>query len=622
MRIIYVPGSGLLGSDSFGRVHLFDDDLNLLRSSPQVRSSRPLYGLAVSGEYVLGKDRMGAIFRWSLASLDLLNRLDPASICDQSRLLPGEEPSPNSSRGIAVWDGRVHVTSGFHDQMLVIDLETFQVLDIVPNICGSAVMEWASTDHPTTHVVSDKRGSLWFGHFDDLSFPKQVKLDEGNVHRVVYDKRHDRFWCTQDFGEGEAADIANGVVTVSVDGEKQGEFLFARDDVEFVLFNSDYTKAFAGGFDGDLMVFDNTSRDLVVHSVLQGFSHQLSDITASPDDTLFVLTQDGEVVKLNEHGEVTGSLNFRRQAIWDIQATPDEPDELWLATDSGVSTARVVQSLVGPTLELSERFRSPYGFTRRVAPVQGGCVGIGRASVIFAISGSGEERWAVRRDGLLHTVATSPDGKRVLVAGNEGATELMAADGSIVAELQLEGLPIWASAYMPDGRRVLCTRNGVLAILDDDGRIAWRHDLGEYPKRMWTTAADVYVVGDGGLKELRVGQGETRRWFEIISNTAENAVIFDGKVFVSSYGMQIAAYTTDDDFIGLLEDFPDYPKALWVLRGAKGEPFLLVGGRSGILSTYRADLPAELGTLAKHEDRWLPLSVVRHEIHHTSAVLS
>jgi hypothetical protein len=228
MRILHVEGEGLLVSDSAGRVHLLDGELNVTRSSPRVPHGRPLYGLAAADGWVIGKDRMGAVLRWSLETLDLVNRPDPATVCDPSTLIEGEEPSPVSCRGIGAWDGRVYVTSGYHHQMLVLDLHTFEVLEIRPNICGTSPMEWACTEHPTLHAVSDKVGNLRFGSFAELEFPTHVKLDDGNIHRVRYDVLHDRFWCTQDFGEGENADIANGVVTVSPGGMKESEFLFAR----------------------------------------------------------------------------------------------------------------------------------------------------------------------------------------------------------------------------------------------------------------------------------------------------------------------------------------------------------------------------------------------------------
>ncbi|MFB9735262.1 WD40 repeat domain-containing protein [Streptomyces thermocoprophilus] len=619
VRILSVEGAGILASDTYGRIHLLDEELGLVGSSPFVRQGRPLYGLAVADGWVVGKDRMGSVFRWALDTLDLVDRLDPAQICDRSRLRPREEPSPCSSRGIGVWRDRVFVTSGYHRQMLVLDLHTFEVLEIRPNICGDSPMEWACTEHPTRHAVSDKRGNLRFGSFDDGVFPDLVKLDDGNIHRVRYDARHDRFWCTQDFGEGDNADIANGVVTVSPSGEKEGELLFARDDVEFVAFSPDFCRAYAGGFDGELHIFDNSRRELRVERTVSGFPHQLSDLTVGPAGQVYVLCQDGTIVELDGGGTFVRDNGHRRQAVWDIQPSREDPHTLYCATDSGVTVARVRDGAAGPMLRAEAEHPTEWGFTRRVAPVASGWIGIGRDRTVFRTDRDGTARWHVRLPELAHTVAVSPDDGRALVATNEGAVELDTGDGRTLAEFGVDGLPVWATAYLPDGDRVLITRNGVIAVLDAaDGSVRWRFDQGEYPKRAWVRDGRLYVVGDGGLKEIGIGVGVAARWSKLLSNTVENAVVSEGLVYASSYGMQLAVYEYGSTrFAGLLEELPDYPKALTVVRDADDAPYLLVGCRTGLLSLYRVDTGGTRPVLAKLRDHWLPRRPVRYRLRHT-----
>ncbi|MGW4081878.1 WD40 repeat domain-containing protein [Streptomyces sp. NPDC004822] len=622
VRILYVDGAGLLASDTYGRVHLLDENLRLVASSPFVREGRPLYGLTAADGWVIGKDRMGAVFRWSLDTLDLVDRLDPATVCDRSALLPREEPSPCSSRGIGVWRDRVFVTSGYHRQMLVLDLHTFEVLEIRPNICGDSPMEWACTEHPTRHAVSDKHGNLRFGSFDDGAFPELVKLDDGNIHRVRYDARHDRFWATQDFGEGDNADVANGVVVVSPTGEKEAELLFARDDVEFVAFSPDQTRAYAGGFDGELHIFDNTRRALRVERTVTGFPHQLSDLTVGHAGQVYVLCQDGTIVELDAAGDFVRDTGHRRQAVWDVQPSREDARTLYCATDSGVTVARVEDSAAGPMIRVEAEHTTGWGFTRRVAPLAGGCVGVTRDQVVFRADRDGTVRWHLRLPDLLHTVAVSPDGTRALVATNGGAVELDTADGTRLATLDVDGLPVWATVYLPDGDRVLITRNGVIAVLDSgDASVRWRFDQGEYPKRAWVQDGRLYVVGDGGLKEIEVGVGVAARWSRLLSNTVENAVVGDGLVVASSYGMQLAAYDhASVTFTGLLEDLPDYPKALAMVRDADDTPHLLVGCRTGLLSLYRLDPrpnPRRGRPLfRKLRDHWLPRRPVPYTLRH------
>lgn len=618
IRIVYAEGVGLLASDTFGRVHLLDEGLRVVRSSPFVRQGRPVYGLAVAQGWIIGKDRMGAVLRWSVDTLELVDRLDPATVCDRSRLLPREQPSPVSSRGIGIFDSRVFVSSGFHRQMLVLDLHTFEVLQVIDNICGDSPMEWACTEHPSRHAVSDKRGNLRFGSFTDVSFPDLVKLDDGNIHRVRYDARHDRFWATQDFGEGQNADIANGVVVVDASGVKEAEVLFARDDVEFVAFSPDFTRAYAGGFDGELHIFDNTTRELRIARTVTGFSHQLSDLTVAPDGDVFVLCQDGEIVHLDPDGHQLGGSGFHRQAVWDIQPSLEDPRTLYCATDTGVTVLQVGDDAAGPVLHVQAEHRTGFGFTRRVAAVPGGWLGITRDRRVFRADADGALRWSRELPALLHTVAVSADGSRALVATNAGAVELATTDGVELAWHQVDGLPIWAGTYRPDGGRILITRNGVIVALDAvDAQVRWHFEQGEYPKRVWCQDGRVYVTGDGGVKEIEVGAGVTARWSKLLSNTIENAVVTDEVVCASSYGMQVAAYDyTDATFLGLMEDLPDYPKALRIVRDAAGEALLLVGCRTGLLSLYRMGQGRGGKFFAKLRDRWLPRHPAMYTLTH------
>lgn len=498
-------------------------------------------------------------------------------------LIPNERPSPMSSRGICVWDGRVFVTSGYHHQMLVVDLHPCEVLDIRRNICGDSPMEWACTDHPTRHAVSDKKGNLRFGSFADGEFPELVKLDDGNIHRVRYDARHDRFWATQDFGSGENADIANGIV-VGMSGEKVDECLFARDDVEFVTFSPDHLRAYAGGFDGELHIFDNSSPRLRIMRTVSGFPHQLSDLTVGPDGEVYVLCQDGEILRLDAGGRFLGAAGFRRQVVWDVQPSPDDPRTLYCATDGGVAVVAVRESVAGPMLQVKDEHPTGFGFTRRVAPLRDGWLGITRDHRVFRSGRDGVLRWSGGLPALPHTISAAPDGGRALVATNAGAVELDTADGHRLELFDVDGLPVWAAAYLPDGDRLLVTRNGLIVLLDgEDGRPRWRFDQSEYPKRLWFQEGRAYVTGDGGVKELVVGQGVVCRWSKLLSNTVENAAVSDDLVCASSYGMQLAAYDRGSgELLGLLEDLPDYPKALTMIHDAAGTPHLLVGCRTGL----------------------------------------
>jgi outer membrane protein assembly factor BamB len=609
VRLRYLDGVGLLVTDVVGRVHILDDDLELVRSSPVLPGGGPAYAVAVADPWVITKDPYGNLARWSLETLDIVDYLDSDMIRDETDLLEGEQPSPAIHRGIAVWRDRVYTNNGYM-QFMELDLESFRVERILPSPTGTYTpIEWICTEAPDVHAVSDKGGRLHLGSLDTMEFPTLLQLDEGtNLHRVRYDPKHDRFWVTQDSGDEENYNVANGLVTVLMDGTVEDIARFARDDVEFLEFSHDYERVYSGGFDGVLHIFDNSERTLKIERSVARFSHQLIDLQVGADGSLFLLSQDGELVKLTADGDFVRPAPFRRQCVWDIQPSLDDPATMYCATDDGVAVTRIagVDEAATVHLELAAQHVTGLGFVRRVVPLEGGWLGITRDAHVFRARADGEIVWSRELETRAHTAAVDPTGSRILLATNAGGIELDAETGEELGRLDVDDLPLWCSAYLPDGGPVLGTRNGVIVAFDPDGeRRRWTIDTGHYPKRMWAQDGFVYVTGGGGLKQISVdGSGITRRWEEYLNNTPENAVIVDGLVYIVTYGSQIGWFDYEScEMVGTLEHLLDFPKGLQLVRSESGERYLLVGGRGGYVSIYRL---GKDGTPHKLRDLYLP----------------
>jgi outer membrane protein assembly factor BamB len=632
VRIISLGSLGILAADVVGRLHVLDKDLKLIRSSRSLpatipASQRPVYTLTVSGGWVVTKDMAGNIAKWSLDTLDLVDYYDAYSVCDRTLLMDGEEPSPVMSRGITVWDGQVYVNNGYR-QLVVLDLESFTINSIGPSVTGDMPIEHFCTDHPDIHVISDKGGRLHFGSLATMEFPTMVKADESNIHRVCYDRRHERFWFSQDAGKGETAYLSHGVAIAGTDGTVVRQYGFATNDVEFVALSPGHEKAYAGGFNGVLHVFDNTTEELRLEATITGFGHQLIDLVVDADGSLYVLSQDGGLVKLDDSGAELARADFRRQCVWDIQPAADDPHTFYLATDDGVSVISVSDSRAGqPALRLVAHHVTGLGFTRRVVAMPDGWLGLSWDHKVFRASADGTLRWVRDLPAFGHTVAVSPGYDRVLVASDAGGLELSAATGDLLAQLSIEGLPIWAGTYLKSGERVLSTRIGqVRAFAPDSSSVAWTLDFGfsNYPKRMRATEDALYVIGGQGMKEIPLehltGGGELalgrdqlatveRRFVELLENTVENGVIMDGIACAVSYGGQLAAFNYEStEIIGLDEDIPDYPKAIAGLPAADGGRFIILGGRGGYLRIYRLDGDPGQISFVKLRETYLPRS--------------
>ncbi|GAB2948305.1 PQQ-binding-like beta-propeller repeat protein [Streptomyces heilongjiangensis] len=619
-RILPVDGVGLLAADVAGRIHLLDDRLRLLRSAPVPATAvppcgRPVYTVAVAGPWVVTKDKYGTITKWSLDTLDPVDVLDAKATADHDHLVEDEEPSPEISRGIAVWKGRVYVNNGFR-QLAVIDLGSFAVERIVPSFTGEVALESVCTDRPGIHAVGDRAGRVHLGSLEDLTFPTVVRVDHGNIHRLVHDRLHDLFWATQDIGTGDDRYVRHGLAVLTPDGQVVHQLPFARNDVEALAFSRDHTRAYVGGFDGVIHVLDNTRPEPRITRTLDGFSHQVSDCAVTEDDALVVLTQDGHLVRTDPaRATVTARAPFRPQCVWDLQADPADPRTLYAATDDGVAVVRAGGTAAAPLLSVTAHHVTGLGFTRRIQPVPDGWIGVTWDGKVVRAGRDGGLLWTSAMPALSHTVAVSPDGRRALVATNAGAVELDTATGRTVGLLDVDGLPVWAATYLPTGERVVGTRTGELRAFDaHDTTVTWRLRLrlGEYVKRLWSDAHHLYVTGSDGLKQIpHHGARIERRYVELLDNTVENGAVHAGTVCAVSYGCQIAAYDRHTgELTGLVEDLPGEPKGVAVIR-VDDETFLVVGGRGGYLDLYRLRARSPKGALARVRRTFLPRGATR-----------
>ncbi|MFB7978610.1 outer membrane protein assembly factor BamB family protein [Streptomyces vinaceus] len=614
-RIVNSPGRGLLGADARGGLHWLDRDLNVLRSSnssapAQDPAGDPIYAVAFVDEWIVTRDKTGTISRWHADTLRLSDRLDAAATADVSLLLEGEQPAPTMLRGIGVWDGKLYTNNGYF-QVVVIDLETFTVERITEWPHGYDMLEWFCTDAPGVHAVSDRSGRIHLGSLPELSFPTVVQVDTSNVHRVVYDARHDRLWALGDAGLGETRNIANGVITVGLDGTVGERFDYARNDVEGLVFSPDFSTAYTGGFDGELLIFDNTDPELRVAKRVGGFSHQIIDITVDEYGDVYTLTQDGEVTALTADGAVRTRLGYERQCVWDLQSVPGDDRALLAATDDGTAVLRLVEQVPGhPALVLTGQEFSGLGFTRRLVTLDDGWAGVFWPGTVRRVSAAGQVLWERRMPAISHTLSRSPDGSRLLVACNAGAIELDAATGEELSRIDDLPASAWASAYLEDGSRLIATRNGVMAAYSADGEATWTTELGGYPKRLLTDGDRVRATGGGGIKEFKVGEPQLdQRFTELLDNTSENCVIADGILVAITYGLQVAAYDHETgELLGLHEDLPDFPKGMALLRGQDGTAYVVIGGRGGFLRLYRLDRERKDSVLTAVRDLWLPAS--------------
>ncbi|GIF18314.1 hypothetical protein BJ973_008725 [Actinoplanes tereljensis] len=271
------------------------------------------------------------------------------------------------------------------------------------------------------------------------------------------------------------------------------------------------------------------------------------------------------------------------RTVWDIRGAADDPAVSYVATDSGVAVV-VLRPDRARALSLEAHLATGFGATRQVAPLPGGVAGATADGRVFRLDRDGRLRWETRLPAPPYTLAADQAGSRLLIATNAGAVEVDAASGEM---RDAGGGPVRAAEYLPDGSRLLAGHRGDLILVGANAEPRWVWTQGECPERLWLQDGRAYLTGEGGLKEVVVGEGVVARWSEPTAETVESAAVADGRVFTCAPGSHVSrhGYATAG-YDGPVAGMPEHPEVLAVVRPDGDEPWLLVGHRSGLLSAH------------------------------------
>ncbi|MGK5533893.1 outer membrane protein assembly factor BamB family protein [Streptomyces sp. URMC 129] len=595
-----MKGTGLLAGDITGRIHLLDDNLQLRRSSPAVAAGQPIHCLVASGEWVIAKDRLGNLIRWSLDTMDLVDFLSPEAADAGAFPAVTGEAGHRATDDLARWRGRIYTESGSGHGM-IIDPESFAVESVIPARSCDTVPP--ATERSGIATLADRSVGPLPGPFALHELPSAVTAR--GVRPITYDARHDRFWAVEQNTRLRPG-LPVGVVLVSPQGSVEYALTFSRYEIDFLAFSPDAAVAYAGGPEGVLHVIDNTNQKPELAKTVGGFPHQLTDLAVGGEGSLFVLTLSGELVKVDPDVEyVQSRAPVLRQGAWHMAPALDRENRLYCGTDDGVAvlTARETRH-GGVSLSQSDRHDSSFGMVRQVAAVPGGYLGLGHREVVFRADHEGALLWSTPLDDLGVGFALSDDGRRALVATGVGAVELDVATGARLDQLSFDGIPLSAAAYGPGGQRILGNHEaGVCAFAADSATELWWTGLATPALHLWTQDGSVYARTSDGLLELDPHRGDVLRQWGGDLRDVTVALVTGGHVYLACSEGELYVY---DHITGertdLISGLPDLPRTLLSVRSGEGPEHLVVGGRGGYLSTY-ARTPG--GTLTRVRDTYL-----------------
>lgn len=194
-----------------------------------------------------------------------------------------------------------------------------------------------------------------------------------------------------------------------------------------------------------------------------------------------------------------------------------------------------------------------------MAAVPGGVIGATSDGHVFRHDHDGRRVWHVR----LHVTSLAADsvGERLLLGTDAGDVQVHARTGEVIG--RSSGKAVRAAAFLANGDRVLTGERGTLQVLGGDGSLRWSWRQPERPERLWVQGGRVYLAGEGGLKEIVVGQGVVCRWPSDEAVTA--AVVAGGTVFTCGRHVRQFGYATAADR-GQLPDLPTPPRSMTLLK--------------------------------------------------------
>jgi len=592
MRVIFDRDQNIVfASDVKGRIHKFDNELNLLQSSPVVSKTLPINALCLTDDYIFTKDRTGNIGKWDKNKLLPLDFYDGAMICNRETLEEDEEPSPSPNRGIAHLNGRLYTNNGY-GQIAVLDCETFDVLDIRESP-SNTFFDNIYAENPKLQALTDTDGFLYLGDLEKNVFPIKYQVDSELAHGIAYDKKHDRFWTTQDGGFGEDRFVKTGVTTLNSDGTDFREYKISHEDNEFIQFDPECKNLFVGGFNGKIFVFDNKEKDFRLKKVLGPFKFQLIHASVVDEDNIYILLQTGDLLKVNGKGEIINKANYDNKCVWILEPHPMDDSLIYAGTDEGISIIRY-DSGKFETVNIQEIAKHDLGFkiVKDVKVFQDGSyLAISRNGHVYKANQDGTLLWYRQLTGVPRSIALSNEYKKAMISTDDGVWELDSLNGEVIDQFKVGG-PVYAVSYSMDGRRVVSSDKGqkVLVFPSDSLELLGEFQFNRRTKRMIKDKdGRIFTVGQDGISELNLETYKIDKQFnEYLVSTKENGVFFEGCVYLGGYGYQIGTYNYETgEIMDLIEDNPDYTKAFAARRPEEGKPILLVGGRGGFINAFK-----------------------------------
>lgn len=590
LHVNYNPHKACLyAGDNRGTLFQLGKTLKIEAFCTKPLHSRGLHVLQSHKNKIIARDTVGNIISWNADHMSLEQFIVSEHLSTEAT--QEKQPMPVPSSALAIWNDKfLTINACGHIIVLDQDLALEQLYDF-----NSEAFSESINVETNLHLVGDCAGNIWFGSFDEGVFVKKMRTNYGNVHVIRYDHRHERFWSTTDtFG---------GIFIFDKNGTVLHKIRMTVDDVEWLVFNEDCTKAYIACFDHYLYVYDNTQTTPSLVRKIGPFKFQLKQVLYVDVNHIYVLLESGEVYHLNGENYQIENQAFGTNCIWGIDKDPNHQQEFYCALESGqVAKVKVefsaMHSPQSKFLFVSKDFA--FGRIRRVLPLANNMfLAITTAGVVFKADLHNHIEWKVALNGICRDIDINQSGTECIVGNEAGELVCIAIDTGKILWMRNLKFPIYSVCYdylggIYVGERTLSDlmeEDSVwLYIFDaDEGKLLDKLDIAGYCKRMRRLPNGRLLINGNGAIGAQIIDMKTRKilcsFNEWLLNTTENAIVVDDYLYALTYGYQINTYCISKGEIIDSQMTPeDYPKAI-VCIDLNDKKILAVGGRT-FLSLY------------------------------------
>lgn len=562
-----------------GTIVKLNFNLEIISSSAPIYNINSLNVITGDANWIYAREITGKLIRWNKETLQL------DRIIDLAYWTPSEHANfPNVSHGLQLYADHVYVSmpSGRIGKFRCSDLEFVSET----KSASHSLMEYVETTQ-LEHFAVDFSGWLYRGHIDHELKPV-ARIAHGACHQVIYDRRHERYWITDDFHCGLALFRADNP-------KKFMRLSLTNDDVEGISFNQDQSELLVPCFDRYIYRISNEEKPKVIHRY-GPLAYQVTQAQWIDSHFALALTEAGDLYKINLSDGTLHRSTTGTNAVWDIKASGT--DTYWVAFEDG--TIREVEVKKSGIRTLREKDLQRGMVRRLLTDSDGGVFALTASGSVVKLDSKLEVVWSHSTAPLLRDMALK--NRDLLFCGETGELTLLNADTGKPKWTKNFNEPLWAVTIDPKGRQFMVAhrandrgdqgcessgRGGCLWIGDlENGVVTTKNHYGGNIKRLTWIDDDKFLMnGNGPVATSLVNfkNLETiRQWSAWQLNTAEATAILNDRLFTTTYGYQLNTFDLKGEIIESAFPFEDYATSL-TPTSCGG---LLAGGRGAFLSLF------------------------------------